>query len=140
MDTPPPPIIEEKRRATIDASRAKRPPDIDYNQLAPRLHGKPNKQMSFCQKTLKEISTSTRCKTFNWPFLEPVDAEALNIPDYYNVIKNPMDLSTMQKKMNAKQYATPDEFYADLMLICNNCFLFNPDGQPVNIAGKQMKV
>ena len=29
-------------------------------------------------------------------FAKPVDAVALKIPDYYTVIKNPMDLSTIQ--------------------------------------------
>ena len=28
-----------------------------------------------------------------WPFLEPVDPVALNIPDYPDVVKHPMDLS-----------------------------------------------
>jgi hypothetical protein len=32
----------------------------------------------------------------SWPFLEPVDPVALNIPDYPDVIKNPMDLFTIK--------------------------------------------
>ena len=29
------------------------------------------------------------------PFLEPVDVEALNIPEYKEIVKEPMDLSTI---------------------------------------------
>ena len=32
----------------------------------------------------------------SWPFLEPVDPVALNIPDYLEVVKTPMDLSTVK--------------------------------------------
>ena len=32
---------------------------------------------------------------FAGPFLEPVDAVALGIPDYLNVIKHPMDFGTI---------------------------------------------
>jgi bromodomain-containing factor 1 len=139
-DSPPLLIKEEKRRTTTDISRPKRPFEIDFSQMPARYHGKFSKQMNFCQKLLKELLSSSRCKDFNWPFLEPVDDEALNIPDYYKLITNPMDLSTMQKKMTARQYASIDEFYTDVMLICENCFKFNPEGQPVNLAGKNLKV
>jgi len=33
------------------------------------------------------------------PFNQPVDPVSLNIPDYFNVIKNPMDLGTIMVKI-----------------------------------------
>ena len=33
----------------------------------------------------------------DWPFAIPVDPVALNIPDYFDVIKQPMDLGTIRK-------------------------------------------
>ena len=33
----------------------------------------------------------------SWPFRKPVDKE--KVRDYYDVIKNPMDLETVQKKV-----------------------------------------
>jgi bromodomain-containing factor 1 len=139
-ELPPTPIIEEKRRATVDAIRAKKPPEVDYNQLPPRYHGKMSRQLAYCQKILRELQTSKNYSGFTWPFLEPVDVEAFGLYDYYDIIKEPMDFSTMQKKMTAKQYANPDEFYADMQLIWENCFRYNPEGQPVNKCGKDLKV
>ncbi len=43
----------------------------------------------------------------SWPFLEPVDAEALGIPEYYQIISEPMDLSTAEQKLKSGQYKTP---------------------------------
>jgi hypothetical protein len=43
------------------------------------------------------------------PFLEPVDWKALGIPDYPTIIKNPMDLGTISKKLKENKYTDPWE-------------------------------
>lgn len=48
-------------------------------------------------------------------------------PDYYDVIKHPMDLGTMQKKVKSGQYKTKKQFAADLELIWENCLTYNSD-------------
>lgn len=35
-------------------------------------------------------------QTIAWPFLKPVDADALGLKDYFTVIKKPMDLGTVK--------------------------------------------
>ncbi|EGE04974.1 transcription regulator BDF1 [Trichophyton equinum CBS 127.97] len=69
-------------------------------------------------------------------FYIPVDPVALNIPSYHNVIKKPMDLQTMQKKLSEGQYENAKEFEADMRLIFKNCYKFNIVGDPVYSAGK----
>lgn len=49
-----------------------------------------------------------------WPFLHPVSAA--EVPDYYDVIKNPMDFSTMESKMENNQYSTVDDMVKDAQL------------------------
>jgi len=49
-----------------------------------------------------------------WPFVNPVNGE--EVTDYYDVIKNPMDLSTMEAKLENNQYANVDELVADAQL------------------------
>ena len=39
-----------------------------------------------------------------WIFAKPVDCKAWGCPDYYDVITNPMDFTTMKKKFKAKGY------------------------------------
>ncbi|EJK73057.1 hypothetical protein THAOC_05344, partial [Thalassiosira oceanica] len=38
------------------------------------------------------------------PFLEPVDPVALNLPDYFDVIKRPMDISTVARRLEEGHY------------------------------------
>eukprot|EP00958_Prasinococcus_capsulatus_P021344 scaffold2886_cov398-Prasinococcus_capsulatus_cf.AAC.16 len=57
------------------------------------------------------------------PFLRAVKKS--EAPDYYDVIKNPMDLGTMGKKLKAGKYQTKEAFSADLQLIARNCRTYN---------------
>ncbi|KAI0391439.1 histone acetyltransferase GCN5-like protein [Xylariaceae sp. FL0594] len=58
-----------------------------------------------------------------WPFLHPVNKD--EVADYYNVITSPMDLSTMEEKLNQDRYATPKDLVNDLKLIFSNCRQYN---------------
>lgn len=44
-------------------------------------------------------------------------------PDYYEIIKNPMDLATMGKRLHL--YRSLDEFKSDVDLIVSNCRIYN---------------
>ncbi|KAJ2656055.1 hypothetical protein IWW48_005219 [Coemansia sp. RSA 1200] len=77
--------------------------------------------------------------TSAWPFLKPVDPVALGIPTYFDIVKNPMDLSTVQKKLAKKTYVWAADFVADIQLIVDDCFLFNPPDTPVNDCGKALQ-
>ncbi|PBK74524.1 Bromodomain-containing protein, partial [Armillaria solidipes] len=59
-----------------------------------------------------------------WPFQEPVKRE--DVPDYYDVITNPMDFKTMEHKLETHQYGSVDEFVADANSIWENCRAYNP--------------
>lgn len=49
------------------------------------------------------------------------------VPDYYKIIKNPMDLSTIKKRLQEDycMYTKPEDFVADFRLIFQNCAEFN---------------
>lgn len=59
-----------------------------------------------------------------WPFLVPVDKN--DVKDYYDVIKNPVDLQTMEKKLEEGFYITQEMFIADLYRMLENCRHYNP--------------
>ncbi len=42
-------------------------------------------------------------------FDKPVDKRI--VPDYYTIIKNPMDLGTISTKLRRRQYRSPQEFH-----------------------------
>ncbi|XP_062873052.1 histone acetyltransferase p300 isoform X2 [Trichomycterus rosablanca] len=59
------------------------------------------------------------------PFRQPVDPQQLGIPDYFEVVKNPMDLSTIKRKLDTGQYQDPWQFVDDVWLMFNNAWLYN---------------
>ncbi|CAG8468000.1 9557_t:CDS:10 [Paraglomus occultum] len=62
----------------------------------------------------------------SWPFQKPVDPE--EVPDYYTVITNPMDLSTIDRKIKANNYKTVKDFEDDVRKIFKNCRVYNAEG------------
>ncbi|KAF7684384.1 Histone acetyltransferase GCN5 [Astathelohania contejeani] len=58
-----------------------------------------------------------------WPFLKPVDKK--EVPDYYKIIKNPMDLSKIEDKINKNEYTNISQFIDDFQLMINNCCFYN---------------
>uniref|UniRef100_S4RM71 histone acetyltransferase n=1 Tax=Petromyzon marinus TaxID=7757 RepID=S4RM71_PETMA len=59
------------------------------------------------------------------PFRQPVDPQALGIPDYFDIVKTPMDLSTIKRKLDTGQYQEPWQYVDDVWLMFNNAWLYN---------------
>ncbi|KAM4631752.1 CREB-binding protein [Discoglossus pictus] len=59
------------------------------------------------------------------PFRQPVDPHLLGIPDYFDIVKNPMDLSTIKRKLDTGQYQEPWQYVDDVWLMFNNAWLYN---------------
>ncbi|MCQ2819553.1 MAG: GNAT family N-acetyltransferase [archaeon] len=72
----------------------------------------------------REIITKAKTHKSAWPFLEPVDKE--KVPDYYDMIKEPMDLQTLEKNLESGNYKCKEHFVKALNLIFSNCKTFNP--------------
>ncbi|CAO4360522.1 unnamed protein product [Caenorhabditis nigoni] len=90
--------------------------------------------MKPCIKLLAEFYNK-KYQEFAWVFYEPVDAATMGLHDYHNIIKHPMDMKTIKKKLEAGQYKEPAEFESDIRLMINNCLTYNPVGDPVNSFG-----
>ncbi|KAL8696790.1 MAG: hypothetical protein Q9224_002619 [Gallowayella concinna] len=71
-------------------------------------------------------------------FLVPVDSVLLNIPNYPNIVKNPMDLKTMEEKLKIDGYTSVQAIRADLDQIIENTTLFNGPDHPVTRNGYAM--
>ena len=112
-------------------SRAAWEPDAEY------LVSRPSpRQKSPLYLYMKKIVQQMGENTHSWPFVEPV----AGVPDYYLVIKQPMDLRTIDENIEAGKYNTLKEFKDDISLIWTNCRLYNEDGSTyVKCANKLEK-
>ncbi|KAI0067882.1 Bromodomain-containing protein [Artomyces pyxidatus] len=142
------PVI--RRSDTENIGRPKReihpppPKDLPYAD-APKKQRKravkkdgTSDQLRFCGKLLDQLSRKQNSHVV-LPFADPVDWVRLQIPDYPRIVKKPMDLSTMRRKLDAGEYPTSDKFRDDFKLIISNCFLYNAVGTPVNQAGLELQ-
>jgi len=136
------------------------PRDIPYAE--PPRKRKPKRpddnlieDLNFCSKVLTELH-GKRYKASAVFFYNPVgmyfcrqispfiidisvDHVALGIPDYPRLIKKPMDMSTMRRKLDGGEYTAAKQFYDDFKLMIRNCFTYNPSGTPVNTAGQDLQ-
>ncbi|KAI0670108.1 Bromodomain-containing protein [Trametes maxima] len=163
---PPPPVTQPKKAArrpsttvpvirrndeTAGASRPKReihpppPKDLPYAESARKSRKAKGpkdahvaEQLKFCEKMWKDLHQKQHYTIAN-PFYEPVDPLKMGIPEYPKVIKKPMDLSTMKKKLEGGEYSTAEKFRDDFRLMIKNCLTFNPPGNPVHEAGKALQ-
>ncbi|XP_059153542.1 bromodomain-containing protein 3-like isoform X2 [Physella acuta] len=100
--------------------------------------GKLTEQMRYCSSIVKELMTKKH-QTYAWPFLKPVDAEGLGLHDYYDIIKKPMDLGTVKKKMEDREYRSASDFAEDVRQIFQNCYRYNPPDSDVAKMGRKLQ-
>lgn len=74
------------------------------------------------------------------PFLFPVDYMTLNLPDYPLIIKNPMDLSTIERRVKSFFYKSQEEFERDVDLIWSNSMTYNLKGTKIYEMTLEMKI
>ncbi|KAK5118299.1 hypothetical protein LTR62_002812 [Meristemomyces frigidus] len=96
------------------------------------------RDLAFCHQLLDKL-TSSRYHHITYHFFEAVDPVALGIPDYFDFIKDPMDLSTMRAKLEAKAYGKAEDFKADLDLMIRNCLKYNQKEEEVHSMGCELE-
>ena len=72
---------------------------------------------------LKSLYNQLKSHPSSWPFLKPVSTA--EVPDYYEVVKNPMDFKTIGDKLKFKQYSNMNDFFDDMNQIFMNCRVYN---------------
>lgn len=90
--------------------------------------------MKQCEVLLKRLMTHQ----FGWVFNTPVDVVKLNIPDYFTVIKHPMDLGTIKSRITSGEYSSPVDFAADVRLTFSNAMTYNPPGNDVHVMAETL--
>jgi len=117
------------------ATRAQRPRRVSHrfrdDSLGPVKLTYALKQ---CQNILKQLMAHK----YAWPFNSPVDWEALNLPDYPDIIKHPMDLGTVKLQMEGGDYENEDEFADDVRLVWANALRYNQPGSDICIMAQEL--
>jgi len=119
-------------KTDIESTKSNRPPPIDSTSKALPKH-----PAVFSSDDIREKMTPILRQLYEheegaW-FRQPV-TEAI-APGYFDIIKYPMDFSTIFKKFDENQYQTPFQFCEDIWLVFNNTWLFNKKTQKVYKAG-----
>ncbi len=83
-----------------------------------------------CKKLIDKIRNNKN----SWPFLKPV--ETSDAADYYDVITEPMDVQTIQVRLDSGMYKNKEGLVRDLRKIFGNARLYN---KPCTIYHKYAK-
>lgn len=87
------------------------------NESAPKFD-LVNTHPKFLQRQIPQIE----------PFREPVDWKGLGLYDYPQIVKKPMDLGQIKRKIEKEQYSSLHEAAEDVRLVWSNCKTYNADG------------
>ncbi|KAL3311593.1 hypothetical protein Ciccas_009824 [Cichlidogyrus casuarinus] len=126
----------KRKRVTEDSQLDDSGSDADSSVSGTSRKKKKNRSSS--KPSSKMITLQQRClnilieyqdkdqRVLSEPFMRlPTRKE---LPDYYDVIKRPMDFNKIRSKVRDGKYVTMDELEADIMLLCNNAQTYNMDG------------
>ncbi|KAL7725002.1 hypothetical protein ACLKA6_001438 [Drosophila palustris] len=84
-------------------------------------------EINACKAIMRNLF-SKKYKSFAWIFYHPIDANFLGLYDYHDVVKQPMDLSTIKHRLNTNFYLNATDFARDVRLIFYNTYLYTSPG------------
>lgn len=131
----PPPKFNQK-----DSTETKLPTPAPFSSVSSQFNAnksnRPVQKKTFKPDELRQalMPVLERLNIYNpesLPFRQPVDPELLQIPDYYQIIKKPMDLSTIKRKLDTGQYSDPWQYVDDVWLMFENAWLYNKKNSKV---------
>lgn len=88
---------------------------------------------------MKEIIWNLRRSTCSTSFREPPNPATLADPKYFEIIKEPMDLTTMKSKLLNTHYSSVSEYIRDFTLIVDNCYALHGRGHIISLDADKMR-
>uniref|UniRef100_A0A224YS75 Tat-binding homolog 7 n=1 Tax=Rhipicephalus zambeziensis TaxID=60191 RepID=A0A224YS75_9ACAR len=123
--TPPrPKRLPPEKMPSLPAAPPPEPRKLTPTELE-RLRQQEEATLRELRLFLRDILTKLMRDRRYSMFAKPVDAS--EVPDYLEVIQQPMDLETMMVKIDLHKYQTVAQFLQDIELICSNALEYNPD-------------
>jgi len=113
-------FFEKKLEATMSK--------LDTRELGSNSSGANKEWARACRRILKTIQEHSE----GYPFLEPVDWKRLGITEYPKIIKKPMDLARVERRLAQMHYSSSEGFVTDMNLVFDNAKQFNLDGSQIH--------
>ena len=138
VDEPPvniEPIIDLQTRPIMIPSTPSVPVSISVPKPKSTKKVKLSEEQEKFKKAVKRLMNQ---KNSFW-FHHPVDPVALNLTNYYDIVKEPMDLGTVLQKVENGEYDGVDNFIREVRLVFDNAKIFNPPGTQVYIDADLLK-
>ena len=76
---------------------------------------------------------------YNFVFQNPVDTVKLGLPDYFDIVKKPMDMGTVKKRLENNFYWSSAEAIDDLNTMFANCYMYNKPGEDIVVMAKNLE-
>ncbi|XP_018116636.1 histone acetyltransferase p300 isoform X3 [Xenopus laevis] len=129
-------LEEKKEEVKTEIKEEDEKPATPAAQTSPAPPGQSKKKIfkpeELRQALMPTLEALYRQDPESLPFRQPVDAQLLGIPkntsvlqDYFEIVKTPMDLSTIKRKLDTGQYQEPWQYVEDIWLMFNNAWLYN---------------
>uniref|UniRef100_A0AAX7UUA5 E3 ubiquitin-protein ligase TRIM33 n=1 Tax=Astatotilapia calliptera TaxID=8154 RepID=A0AAX7UUA5_ASTCA len=114
-------------------------PEIEYCDDSRKGKGEPGlsaEDQRKCERLLLYIF----CHELSVGFREPVPS---SVPNYYKIIKQPMDLKKVKKKLqlrNSQYYQSVQEFVSNMRLVFKNCAKYNEMSRIIQVYDEEKQI
>lgn len=135
----PPQLLQHgKSNRKLSGNKRPGPPREQLPVVSPRERVPDGIELAEIMKMCRQVLTKLMMHKTSWIFKTPVDAVALGLHDYHQIVKRPMDLGTVKSNFSKNLYSFPGDFATDVRLIFENAILYNPKGDEVHRIAEQL--
>ncbi|KAI8521767.1 hypothetical protein Bbelb_015210 [Branchiostoma belcheri] len=128
------PSSSKRRRRQSDPSPSRRAAGRTPQTPASLKQRRAPDYFEECEAIVRAVFDHPDGKLFQLP------VKVKEVPDYYDIVKDPMDLDCIKKRLRELYYIImPDQFLADMKKVFRNCHLYNKPDSEVGQAGCRLE-
>ncbi|XP_078659444.1 uncharacterized protein LOC144904414 [Branchiostoma floridae x Branchiostoma belcheri] len=128
------PSSSKRRRRQSDPSPSRRAAGRTPQTPASLKQRRAPDYFEECEAMVRAVFDHPDGKLFQLP------VKVKEVPDYYDIVKDPMDLDCIKKRLRELYYIImPDQFLADMKKVFRNCHLYNKPDSEVGQAGCRLE-